>query len=376
VPALSLYSTLGRPDPTPWLLASDEPAARWVALVRLGCRAEDSLEALAAREAVVRDPGTQALLARIPDWEADCGVGGHDKPRLATNLLDLLASMGVRASDDPRVDRLLDQMLAHTDESGRFQMFAAERSGETPHWGALLCDTHSAADTLLAFGRGGDPRVRRALGTAVTDLTATDQGLAWPCRPATGDTWRGPGRVRDCCPQTTLEALRAFSRVPDGERPQELREAASTVLRIWRSRGEHKPYMFGHGRQFKQVKWPPTWYGAYEVVDTLGRLPAVWSGPDARPEDTASLAEIAACLLAYNVAPDATVTPLSTFRGFEEYSFGQKRGPSQFATALVWSALERLGPIADRVAAVDVLSLGSSRGGSGEPLPPNVAGPA
>jgi hypothetical protein len=376
VSALSLYSTLGRLDPAPWLLASDEPAARWVALLRLRGLAEGSSEALDARRAVVRDPATQALIARIPDWEADCGVGGHDAPRLATNLLDLLGSMGVRESDDPRICALLDQMLAHTDEAGRFQMFAAERGGETPHWGALLCDTHSTADALLAFGRGGDPRVGRALATAAVDVTATGQGLAWPCRPATGDTWRGPGRIRDCCPQTTLEALRAFSRLPAEERPAMLRDVATTVLGIWRSRGEHKPYMFGHGRQFKQVKWPPTWYGAYEVVDTLGRLPEVWSGPDARSDDVTSLAEIAACLLAYNVSADSTVTPLSTFQGFEEHSFGQKRRPSPFATALVWGALARLEPIADRIAGVDVMALGSSKGGSGAPLPPKVADPA
>jgi hypothetical protein len=370
---MSLYSTLGRPDPTPWLLASDEPAARWIALTRLCGLPEDSPEALAAREAVLRDPGTRALITRLPDWGVDNGVTGHDKPHLATNLLDLLGAMGVRETDDPRIGRLLEQMLEHADESGRFQMFASERSGETPHWGALLCDTHAIADVLLAFGRGDDPRVRRALSTAVEDLTETDQGLAWPCRPPTGGTWRGPGRLRDCCPQTTLEALRAFSRLGARERPGEMRYAASTALGAWRSRGTHKPYMFGHGRQFKQVKWPASWYGAFEVVDTMGRLPEVWAGPGARPEDTAALAEIAACLLVYNVAADGTVTPLSTFQGFEEYSFGQKKRPSPFATALVWRALARLEPIADTIAAVDVLALPSSKGGSGTPMPPKVA---
>ena len=68
--------------------------------------------------------------------------------------------------------------------------------------------------------------------------------------------------------------------------------------------------MMGHGRQFKQVKWPATWYGAYEVVDVLGRLPETWR---ANPQDRRSLAEIAA---------------------------------------------------------VDVMRLASSKGGSGTPLPP------
>ncbi len=371
---MSFFSTLDRPDPMPWLLYSEEPAARWIALTRLSSLHTAASEAIAAQQAAVHHPDTQALLAQLPDWEIDNRVGGHDKPLVATNLLDLLGEMGVRAGDDARIHRLLDQLLAHTDEEGRFQMFAAQRGGDSPQWGALLCDTHGILDMLLAFGRGDDPRVQRALKTAVTDLRETAQGLAWPCRPPTGGSWRGPGRVGDCCPQTTLEALRAFSRLPLAERPAELMQAARTVLAVWRGRATHKPYMFGHGRQFKQVKWPPTWYGAYEVVDTLGRLPETWSGPGSHPDDRAAVAEIAACLLAYNVSPDATVTPLSTFKGFEIYSFGQKKRPSPLATALVWAALKRLEPLVKEIAAVDLTTLGSSKGGTGAPLPPQVTG--
>ena len=291
---------------------------------------------------------------------------------MATNQLDLLFEMGVRAEDDPRIDRLLDQMLAHSDGDGRFQMLAAERGGAVPRWGALLCDTHAILDMLLAYGRGDDPRVRRALDTSIADLRHTDQGLAWPCRPPTGTSWRGPGRVGECCPQTTLEALRAFSRLPRDQQPPEILEVARTALAVWRTRGSRKPYVFGHGRQFKQVKWPPTWYGAYELVDTLGRLPEVWEGLDPRPEDRTALAEVAACLLAYNVAPDGTVTPLSTFKGFETFSFGQKKQPSPLATALVWAALRRLKPLAEAIAAVDVTKLASSKGGTGVPMPPRI----
>jgi hypothetical protein len=371
---MSLFSTLDRPDPTPWLLVSAEPAARWVALIHLTGLDESAPEALAAHGAMLRDPRTLELLALLPDWEIDAGVSGHDRPLLATNLLDLLSVMGVRADDDPRIGRLLDQFLTHTDEGGRFQMLAAERGGETPRWAALLCDTHAITDMLLTFGRGEDARVRRALDTAIADLRPTEQGLAWPCRPPTGGRWRGPGRARDCCPQTTLEALRAFGRLPEERRPPEIVEAARTVLGVWRVRFTQKPYMFGHGRQFKQVKWPPTWYGAYEMADVMGRLPEVWHGPDSRPEDRTALAEIAACLLAYNVSPAGTATPLSTFKGFEGYCFGQKKQPSPLATALVWAALKRLQPLAAQIATIDVMTLSGSKGGTGVPLPPKMWG--
>ncbi len=175
---MSLFETLCREDPTSWLLASDEPAARWITITRLQGIAEDAPAAIAAHEAVVADDRTRALLDLLPDWEAPSEVSGHDRPLLATNLLDLLGDMGMREVDDERIARLLDQMLAHADADGRFQMYGRERGGDTPRWGALLCDTHAIADVFLRFGRGDDPRVRRALEAARGDLVETDQGLA------------------------------------------------------------------------------------------------------------------------------------------------------------------------------------------------------
>jgi len=106
------------------------------------------------------------------------------------------------------------------------------------------------------------------------------------------------------------------------------------------------------------------------MSDTLGRYPELWDGPEANPEDRRALAEAAACLVAYNVGTDGRVTPRSCFKGFEAWSFGQKRTPSAFATARVAVVLRRLGPLVDDIAAVDVTALGSSKGGSGTVVPP------
>jgi len=82
------------------------------------------------------------------------------------------------------------------------------------------------------------------------------------------------------------------------------------------------------------------------------------------------MAELAACLIAYTMDDDGRVVPSSTYRGWEAHSFGQKKVPSDFATARIAVALARLEPIAAEVRAVDVAALGSSKGGSGTPLPP------
>jgi hypothetical protein len=132
--------------------------------------------------------------------------------------------------------------------------------------------------------------------------------------------------------------------------------------------------MFGHGYQFKSVKWPDFWYDVLWVLETLGRYPELWEGKGARAEDRTSIAELAACLIAYNIDPDGRVTPRRTYRGFEGFSFGQKHEPSPFATARVLAALARLAGLAEDIASVDVEKLPGSLGGSGTPVPPKTDG--
>ncbi|MDO8964422.1 MAG: hypothetical protein Q7W30_08040 [Coriobacteriia bacterium] len=357
-------------DPRPWLLEGDEPGARWLALTGLLDLSSDDPRVIAAHDAVMADPGTQALLDRLRPWDEDIALSGHDKPAFAPNLLSVLGDMGVGPDDDPRIGRVLAAMLEHQDVDGRFQSCSTWRGREEPTWGALACDAHAIAETLARFGYADDPRVARAFERIAADIVNTEQGRAWLCRPDPDVPFRGPGRKGEFCPQVTLEALRAFSWLPAERRPGEVVATGRVSLRAWRERGTEKPYMFGHGRNFKRGKWPVTWYCALEMVDVIGRYPDLWAGPDAAPEDRRALAEVVACLAAYNVGADGRVTPQSCFKGFEDHSFGQKKRPSALATAQVAVALRRLEPIIPEVAAVDVAGLGSSKGGSGTALPP------
>ena len=316
-------------DPLRWILDSDEPAARWVVLSEVdggaaGGVAEADPEAV--RAAVLADPATQELLSRLGDWEQPGDVGGHNSPRYAPCLLLLLVDMGVRGGDDERVGSVLDAMLRHQTDDGRFPSFARWREMPEAVWSSLPCDHHVITEVLLRYGRGGDARVAAALSRIASDLTQTSQGPGWLCRPDPAVDFRGPGRKADVCPQVALEALRAFAwaareglAVEVGR--DDLLAAARTCLRAWRERGQQKPYMFGHGRQFKTVKWPPTWYGVLAVIDTMRHYPELWSG-DGAPEDRRAVAELAACLIAYNVGAGGRVTPLSKFKGFETFSWG------------------------------------------------------
>ena len=355
-------------DPLPWLLDAPEPAAVWIARTALLGLPPGDPDVAAARDAVLADDATLALIDRIPAWGEPLALPGHDSPLFAPNLLELLATMGVGAGDHPRIERTLDAMLAGRVDDGRLATFATSRVTPAGAWSALLCDTHAIVAVLVRYGRGDDPIVRGALDRMADGVVETADGAAWPCVPWGG--FRGPGRKGDRCPQVTLEALAAFGRMSAARRTPAVLAAARDALEPWRRRGDAVPYMFGHGARFKTVKWPGLWYGALRTVETLALHPDVWRGTDARLEDRRSMAEILACLVAYNVAADGTVTPRSCNRGFEGHSFGRKDAPSPYATARIAAALVPFAELADEVAAVDVLELASSRGGSGTPRPP------
>lgn len=333
------------PDPVAWLLESDEPSARWVTLTALLDRPPDDEDVRDARARVVAADETRQLVGRLPDWEAEQRISGHESPMFAPNLLNLLADQGVGAGDFEQVEHLLDQMLAHQEPSGRFPSFGRVPGIPTPVWGALLCDSHAQLEVLVRFGREEDEGVRAGLRRMADDLTTTTQGFAWPCVPHSSAGWRGPGRKGDFCPMVTLEALRTFTRVAPDRRPDGLLDAARVVLRAWRRRESERPYQFGHGRRFQAGKWPSTWYSALTVLDTLSHYPALWREVP-RGEEARALGSLAAALLARAVSPSGTVTPASTYRGFEQYSFGQKKRPSAFATARTFAVLHRLHDLA------------------------------
>ncbi len=368
-------------DPSSWLLSSGEPAAELVTLTRILGLPRTHPDAGGARKRLLADPGLDRLISSMPAWGTDTAAGSHAMREFTPNVMNLLGDMGICSGDDPRVDRIAAAMSEHQEDNGRFQSFGKGAHGSEggpsgPVWGAVLCDSHAIVEVLMRFGLGEMPCVEKAIQRMSADLCCTAQGMGWPCVPHTVTGFRGPGRKADFCPQVTLEALRAFSALPASQRPPELLDAARTCVRAWRRRADERPYMFGHGCSFKVVKWPPFWYSVYQVLSTLARYPEVWRDPGADPEDRRAVAEMAACLIAYNFGSDGKVIPGSCYKGFEWMSIGRKKDPSPLATALLIVVLKQYEDIAEDIRSVDVLRLHSSKGGSGLAKPPKQARPA
>jgi hypothetical protein len=327
------WVSLLQADPRPALLGSVEPFARFVTLTAVLGRPEIDAEVEATRRAVVADARVRALVDRLPAWRLGFTFGGHSSPGFTPNLLRLLHGLGVRAGDFRAVERLLDALPRHQSDDGRYLTPSRTREG-ADLWASLPCDHFAILEVLLLFERHGAPGIDAALARVAGTLVDTAQGPGWLCLPDPVARWRGPGRKNDVCLQVTVEALRLFALLPAAARPKRLVDCARTLLRAWRLRAEEKPYMFGHGARFVAGKWPPTWYDASAVLEAIAPYPAAWRSA----VDRQSAAEIARAL-ATTIGPDGLTTPRSCSRGFEDWSFGQKKRPSAWATARVCGVL-------------------------------------
>ncbi len=363
-----------RVDPLPWILDSGEASAEWLALTSICGAPADDPGTISARLRAVADPAVRELIAELPDPASPAEPAAHHSPLFVPNRLGLLADLGVRAGDDQRLDALVETLLTSRDRHGRLVMPDALAVRPKPYAGSAVCDSNAILDALLRLGCGRDPRVIAAAKRLAADASVSPQGRGWRCLPERRPLIDFSARKSDACPQVTLEAVRALGHLPADRRPGWAPDAARTLLSFWRRRTDERPHDFGHGYQFKTVKWPSFWYDALGVLEAVSRFPEVWNGPAASPDDIEAVAEIAASLIDHNVGEDGRVAPVRTYRGFERFSFGRRGVPSPYATARVLAVLVRFAVLAGAIAAVDAKTLPPSRAlGSRKPHEPTTS---
>ena len=99
-----------------WLLSSDDPAARWVALTELLDRPTGDPEVEATHRAVLADSGTRDLIGRLGDWDRPWLLSGHDssppcaaEPLVQSNRGGTLVLRVSRDDLEPSEARLADK---------------------------------------------------------------------------------------------------------------------------------------------------------------------------------------------------------------------------------------------------------------------------
>ena len=308
------------------LLQSNESFTAYGALDLLGIHGDNPI-VKEAHKRMLSDPLVIAYINRLSDWEHHM-VTGHNKADYLPNQLWLLLQFGIFPKDSPRMEPSYKSLLSHQDpETGQFLALCRIKYGkakpEMPIWTSVLCDHNMITSVLLLAGYANDSRVKVAVELMSSLISETSQGYGWKCVPGLNTGFRGPGCINDICPMAVVDALRGYWILPRSKWPAHLMEAGKSLLKCWSNRAAVKPYMFGHGRNFRMPRAPFFWYNIGTVLDAVSHYEELVKTEAFR--EMLSVSRLA-------FGSDGWITPNTIYLDFKGFSFGQKKVPSPWLT--------------------------------------------
>lgn len=316
---------------TSWLLEGPAWVQYRTRLDLLG-QSEKDREVFTAREAMLKHPQVIALLDELKEWPGHA-LKRHNDAKHLIHKLTYLADLGFNSSD-PALNPILESIMEHQSPEGAFEI----KVNIPPHFGGsgedewqwMLCDAPSTLYALLKFGLEDNHRVQ----TGINHLSNSIRDNGWPCAAASSlGKFRGPGRKGDPCPYANLVALKALSQSKEYLASNACKIGADTLLGLWDTRKEHKPYLFGMGTDFTKLKAPLIWYDVLHVLDVLSQFS--WLRNDPRLLEMVELVKVKA-------DENGRYTPESIWMAWRGWDFGQKKEPSRWITLIVNRALKRI----------------------------------
>jgi len=158
-----------RKDSLPWLLKSDNPGVRYLALRDLRDLSPDDHKLKSARRAAHKEGPIAKVLSRMNEegyWVTP-GPGYNPKYRSTVWSMILLAQLGASVSEDSRIEQACKYLLDHMAEGGQF---TTTTSGAPS--GTVDCLQGNLCWSLMEIGYD-DPRLKKA--------------YEWMARTVTGD---------------------------------------------------------------------------------------------------------------------------------------------------------------------------------------------
>jgi len=370
-----------RGDPLPWLLEPAAPAVRHLALRHLLGRPADDPEVVAARTAAMASPPISTVLdAQDADgWWVAPGPSYGPKYRSTTWNVIFLDQMGADGAD-PRIRAACGHVLDHDLVPG--SGFGVGQGRTKPRASMQIhCLNGNLLRAMIGFGWGDDARVRDAIAWEVGAVLGTPGH-----RFSRGGT-PGPGFACGAneglpCGWGATKALLALARIPAADRTPDVSSAIDAGVGLLLSvPPETAGYPTGWGNAQPSGSWFRLGFPSGYVADVLQAMEAVCeagAGGDAR------MAGAVDWLVAQQ-GPDGRFANRYAYAGEMVADVDAPGKPSRWVTlracrvlravhdaaaAGSHAALRPLAVIAGEVAAVDVLALGSSKGGTGTPKPP------
>jgi len=316
-----------------WLFDSDEPWTQYRAMMDMLELPEAVPEVRSARARMLDHPQVKALIANTEMW-GERPVKRHNDASHPIYALSTLADFGLRG-DDPGMPEVIEKILAHQSSEGAFQtlVYIPKAFGGTDQdsWNWIACDAPTVLYSLLAFGRGNEPPVKRALEHLVSLITLN--GYRCSAAPELG-RFKGPGRRDDPCPIANVLALKALALVPEQSDGDSAYRAAEMLLGHWQQQKEKKYYLFGVGSDFRKLKYPFVWYDILHVCEVLSCFQFVYADPRFK--------EMLAVLTSQSDGA-GRYTAKSIYTSWKGWSFSDKKNPSPWLTYLVLRIQKRVG---------------------------------
>jgi hypothetical protein len=263
-----------RADPIDWLLETEDPAVRHLALRQLLDRPGDDPEVVASRRAsMAADPIASILVAQSSDghWEKP-GPGYATKYRGTVWQLIFLDQLGADAAD-ARVRRAGEYVLSHSQaENGGFGASGVAGAGPPPSSRVIHCLTGNLLRSLIGFGWLGDPRVTRAVEWQARAITGV--GVAGWYRSGTSGPGFACGANEDLpCAWGAVKALGGLARVPVEQRSPEVSRAIQAGVDFLLSRDPAAAdYPAGWGNTRPSGSWFKLGFPSGYVADVLQNL--------------------------------------------------------------------------------------------------------
>lgn len=161
-----------RGDPLSWLLKSENPGVRYLALRDLLDLSPEDKKLKAARRSAHKEGPIAAVLSHMEEegYWVKAGPGYNPKYRSTVWSLILLAQLGASVSEDKRLAKACNYLLDHMAEGGKF---TSTTSGAPS--GTIDCLQGNLLWSLMELGYE-DPRMDMAYGWMAR--TVTGEGIA------------------------------------------------------------------------------------------------------------------------------------------------------------------------------------------------------
>jgi hypothetical protein len=217
---LQNWKDILKADPTPWLLAEDNPSVRYFTLTEIQDKSQGSPEVQTAKKATMTSGAVPKILAKMnPDgyWETPGGFYTEKYKGTVWQLI-ILAELGADSADC-RVKAACEFIMQNSQqkESHGFSIAKAEKTGGGRQSGVIPCLTGNMVYSLIKLGYLDDPRVKAAIDWINTyqrfddaDNTAALEG--WPYDHL--EACFG----RHSCHMGAAKALKALAEVPAEQR--------------------------------------------------------------------------------------------------------------------------------------------------------------